>query len=77
MIGLLMLVSNFMMNSMLKILKGIYGMHGKSKQGCIEERKKKNAKLSVYPRVGMIKSLPVRNCLALHMSRMNSVLTIN
>ena len=67
---LLMLVSYLMVNCTLKILKGI-------SVECMEclnkDAKKKKKEKSCTLRVGMIKSLPVPDCLILCMSLMDSV----
>ena len=64
-----MLVSDFMMNSMLKILKNV----SVECMECLNEDAKKKKGQILCIGVGTIKSLPVPNCLILHTSLIDSV----
>ena len=68
-IELLMLVSNFMVNYTLKILKSI----SVECMECLKVDVKKKNTDPVHLGVGINKSLPVPNCLILHISLMDSV----
>ena len=73
-IELLIPASDFMVNSTLKILKGIsVECTELLNEDAYKKKEEKNMTLSVHVQVGMIKLLSVPNCLILRTSIMDSV----